>query len=186
MNYSHQELINKYNIRTTFLDTLTLHKCIPADWLENLRHSSINTLDVHTNLIVINNKILDLTKWKCKDFYWHIINSNIRILSTICQWQKVVTPLKKTDTSFWKSIFRMPFITVRDPRIQTFQYRVIHRIVPCNEWLFKLTVKPSITCEYYFHSDSLIHLFINCEKTKAFWDCTIYSSCIYHVYSLDS
>ncbi len=25
---SHQELINKYNIRTTFLDILILHKCI--------------------------------------------------------------------------------------------------------------------------------------------------------------
>ncbi len=45
---SHQELVNKYNIRTTFLDTLTLNKCIPADWLKNLRHSSINALDVHT------------------------------------------------------------------------------------------------------------------------------------------
>ncbi len=47
---SHQELLNKYNIRTTFLNTLTLHKCIPADWLQKLRHSSINALDVHTNL----------------------------------------------------------------------------------------------------------------------------------------
>ncbi len=127
--------------------------------LENLRHSSINALDVHTNLIVINNNMLDLTKCKCKEFYWHIINSNIRIPSTICQWQKVFIPLKKTDRSFWKSIFRMPFITVRDTRIQTFQYCLIHRIVPCNEWLFKLTVKPYITCEYCFHSDSLIHLF---------------------------
>ncbi len=79
----HQEPVNKYNIRTTFLNTLTLHKCILADWLEKLRHSSINALDVHTNLIVINNKILDLTKCKCKEFYWHMINSNIRILSTI-------------------------------------------------------------------------------------------------------
>ncbi len=59
---SHQELVNKYNIRTTFLDTLTLHKCIPADWLENLRHSSINALDVHTNLIVINNNNSRLNK----------------------------------------------------------------------------------------------------------------------------
>ncbi len=134
--------------------------------LANLRHSSIKALDVHTNLIVINNNILDLTKCKCKEFYWHIINSNIRIPSTICQLQKVLTPLKKTDTSFWKSIFRMPFITVRDTRIQTFQYRVIHRIVPCNEWLFKLTVKPSSTCEYCFHSDSLIHIFINCKRSK--------------------
>ncbi len=64
----------------------------------------------------------------------------------------------------------MPFKTVRDIWIQTFQYCLIHRIVPCNEWLFKLTVKPSSTCEHCFHSDSLIHFFINCEKTKAFWD----------------
>ncbi len=69
----------------------------------------------------INNKILD-NKMICKEFYWHIINSNIRILSTICQCQKVFIPLKKTDTSFWKSIFRMPFKTV----IETPEYKLFN------------------------------------------------------------
>ncbi len=65
---SHQELVNKYNIRTTLLDPLTLHKCILADWLEKLRNSPINNSGVRTNKVVINNKSLDLTKCKCKEF----------------------------------------------------------------------------------------------------------------------
>ncbi len=83
---------------------------------------------------------------------------------------KSVYNSEKDRHIFLETIFRMPFITVRDTRIQTFQYRLIHRIVPCNDWLFKLTEKPSSTCEYRFHSDSLIYFLINCEKTKAFWD----------------
>ncbi len=147
-------------------DDLYLPKHTTKQKFKQCKTSSILSNLVHTNLIVINNKILDLTKCKCKDFYWHIINSNIRIPSTIYQWQKVFTPLKMTDTSFWKSIYIMPFITVRDTKIQTFQYRSIHRIVPCNEWLFKLTVKPCSTCVYCFHSDSLIHFFYKLKSPK--------------------
>ncbi len=33
---SNLKLVNKYDIKTTFLETITLHKCIPVDWLENL------------------------------------------------------------------------------------------------------------------------------------------------------
>ncbi len=81
------------------------------------------------------------------------------------------TPLQKTDTPFWESIFTMPFKTARGTRIQTCKYRLIHRILPCNERLFKFTVKPSSTYELCIDSDSLIHfLFINCEKIKGFWD----------------
>ncbi len=78
--------------------------------------------------------------------------------------------MENTDSSFWKSIFRMPFNTVRDTRIQMFQFWLIHRIIPYNEWLFKLRVKPSSICEYCTDSDSLTHFFINCEMTRAFWD----------------
>lgn len=36
---------NKYGIKT-FLNTLTLYKCISADWLANLKNSLINSPEV--------------------------------------------------------------------------------------------------------------------------------------------
>ncbi len=74
---SHLKLVNKYDIKTTFLETITLHKCIPVDWLENLWNCTIKTQEVHTNWIVINYELLDLNKCKYKIFYSHIIHSNI-------------------------------------------------------------------------------------------------------------
>ncbi len=35
---SHLKLVNKYDIKTTFLVIITLHTCIPVDWLQHLRN----------------------------------------------------------------------------------------------------------------------------------------------------
>ncbi len=42
---------------------------------------------------------------------------------------------KNKDERFWKIIFKKPFICSRHTIIQTFQYRIIHQIIACNEWL---------------------------------------------------
>ncbi len=84
----------------------------------------------------------------------------------IKQWQKRFAALENTHTTLWKSIFRMLFNKVRDTRIQTLQFRLIHRIVPCDEWLFTLTVKPSSLRDFCTHSDSLIHFSMNAKRQK--------------------
>ena len=166
---THEELKNKYNIRTTFLDTLNIQNSIPTDWIKQIKNSSIKVSKEPNNLIFINNRLVDLEKCKCNEFYWHILNLNIKTPRAVYQWQKIFQPLENVDSDFWKSIYKMPFKTVRDTQIQSFQFRIIHRTIACNEWLNNLTIKSTNKCNFCEHKDSIIHFFINCEKTNQFW-----------------
>ncbi len=63
----------------------------------------------------------------------------------------------------------MPFKTVRDTKIQTSQYRIIQKIIPCNKWLHNIKIKNSYLCEYCNNVDDFPHYFIGCPKVADVW-----------------
>ncbi len=63
----------------------------------------------------------------------------------------------------------MPFNTCRETKIQTFQYRIIHRILPCNKWLFNIKIKSEKTCSYCTDEDDIQHFLLKCDKANKFW-----------------
>lgn len=69
----------------------------------------------------------------------------------------------------WKDIFLRPFIVCRSTRLQSFQFRLIHRIITCNHWLFNAGIKGSPNCETCNIDDTLIHFFIDCVHVENFW-----------------
>ncbi len=62
----------------------------------------------------------------------------------------------------WERIFEQPFKCCRDKKIQSFQFRIIHRIIPCNQWLKNLTIKKCEQCNYCGETDDIPHLFLYC------------------------
>ncbi len=86
---THEELTNKYNIKTTFLVTVNIQKRISTDYIKTFKNTSIKDTIEHNYLIFINNK-LDNLKRKCNVFYWHILKSNIKIPRDVYQWHKIV------------------------------------------------------------------------------------------------
>ncbi len=55
--------------------------------------------------------------------------------------------------------------------IQAFQYKIIHRTLPCNEWLTNIKTKPDSKCTYCNNTDSITHFLIDCKSNKLFWKC---------------
>ncbi len=53
----------------------------------------------------------------------------------ITSWENIYTNFKSKDCSLYKTIFKMPFLCSRHTSIQALQYKIIHRTLPCNEWL---------------------------------------------------
>ncbi len=106
------------------------------NWTIILKQNAYSTLVTNIqNTIYINNSKLRLDKVKCKIYYWHLINNIIHIPKTIIKWENIYTHFKLKDHNFWKAIFKMTFLCSRHTTIQTFQYKIIHRTLPCNEWL---------------------------------------------------
>ena len=65
----------------------------------------------------------------------------------------------------------MPFKVTQETKLQSFQFRVIHRIIPCNKWLYNITVKSSSKCDFCNEEDNLLHYFIYCPNTNLLWKC---------------
>ncbi len=106
--------------------------------------------------ICINNQYKDIQKTKCKDFYWHLIDStnhNPRLT-----WSKTFKDLTNPEESTWKNIYNMPFKTVRETNIQKIQYHIIHRIIPCNEWLHNIKIRDNNKCKFCPEIDTITHI----------------------------
>ncbi len=71
--------------------------------------------------------------------------------------------------AFGKTIFKMPVICSRHTSIQAFQYKIIHRTLPCNEWLKNIKIKPDSKCTYCNNTDSITHFLIDCKSNNLFW-----------------
>ena len=74
------------------------------------------------------------------------------------------------DTEGWKIVHKIPFQATSETYIQSFQYRVLHRIIPCNHWLHKMNIADSPNCKMCDTDDSLIHYFIDCDRVQNFWN----------------
>ena len=75
------------------------------------------------------------------------------------------------DNNVWERIFETPFRVTRETKLQSFQFRIIHRIIPCNKWLHNITLIANSKCNYCDKEDNLMHYFLYCPNTEIFWKC---------------
>ena len=69
----------------------------------------------------------------------------------------------------WEKIFCLSYKICRSTRLQSFQYRILHRIITCNHWLFNAKIKDNPNCETCNCDDTLEHVFESCDEVKDFW-----------------
>ncbi len=60
-------------------------------------------------------------------YVWHLINMDVHNPSSVKKWSSQYPIFKEAGTNVWPRIFKLPFIPVRDTKIQTFQYRLIQK-----------------------------------------------------------
>jgi hypothetical protein len=168
---SYTDISQKYNINCTHLDICQIQSSIPKIWKQILKQNltSPNINNSGTLKIEINDKYKDIQNTRCKDFYWHLINIKKHVPTAIIKWSKVFASLNNPEETVWRNIFKMPFKTIRDTKIQTIQYRINHRIIPCNEWLYNIKIKNNNICNFCNQTDNIQHFFIHCPKNKLFW-----------------
>ena len=66
-------------------------------------------------------------------------------------------------------IYTNAFISCRSTKLQSFQFRLLHRTIACNHWLFNIRIKDNPNCDTCQVDDTLSHFFIGCRKVEPFW-----------------
>ena len=71
----------------------------------------------------------------------------------------------------WRNIYNICFKMTTDTTLQWFQYRILTRILPVNDYLFKIGYNDTRYCSLCGEDlETLVHLFYNCEKSKDLWN----------------
>ena len=166
-----QEIKNKYNLKTNFLQLMQIHQSIPQKWLQQTKVSNLPLPNSQTDLLLqINDIYKPIQLISCKDFYWHLINKLKHIPTSLQKWHNIYNELSEKPDNKWIEIFKMNFNISRDTKLQSFQYRINHRILACNNWLKQIKIKDSNRCTFCNEIDTIQHFLLHCHRTNHFWN----------------
>ena len=109
-----------------------------------------------------------MSKCITRNFYWmllHVRNKKENITPKCIDKWKESFDINLT----WKTVFRIPYDSCRCTKLQSFQYRLLHRTITCNHWLFNAKIRNNPNCDLCQVDDDIQHFFIRCDKVKNFW-----------------
>ena len=140
-------------------------------WLTQIKSTQQSftpkTGDIYIN---INNKNLILNNLASKEFYWHIINSNKHIPSSIQKWSASYSTLTQDPNQEWKNLFNSVFKYSRETKLQSFQFKIMHRTIACRHWLSNIRIIDSNICLFCKNDpDTIQHFFLLCENVNFVW-----------------
>ena len=134
-----------------------LINAIPSSWKRDLSLIDYNALTPFDSF----HQTSFVSQWIYKTLIQSIGTSPIAIK----KWEREFT---FTDAQ-WQRIFKIPFNTLRESKIQYFQFRFLHRIIGTNHLLYLMKKRVNNLCTFCKSNDeTLSHLFWDCRITSSF------------------
>ena len=138
----------------------TILKSIPETWKNMLKDINMG-IKVKKDLklfIYTGNKYIFELPSKAKDYYTILIGK-LKEKSYIEKYWDNVLPNKTTWHENWK--------TQTDKKLAEFHYKLIHRILPCQENLYKWKLSNSNACRFGCPTvETYNHMFLTCPRLK--------------------
>ena len=162
---SGEEVFHKLNKTQNWLtEYMTIQKAIPKTWKDCLKTCNMQT-KVKQNIkpfININNKILyDLPKKSC-EFYKLLMKQTCKKSHMEKYWTNLFQ-----DTPLWKIVYENRIKNIGDKKLADFHFKLIHKILPSQENLFKWKISNSNNCRFgCTQVENYNHLFISCPKVQ--------------------
>ena len=98
--------------------------------------------------------------------YNKMLNSSTCICKSYLKWSETI-PISKES---WNSYCVVPFNCSNDVSVRWFQYRLLHRIIPTNKYLYTIKVAPSNMCTFCsVFVETIPHLFFQCFFSRRIW-----------------
>ena len=137
-----------------------LMKNIPNDWLEN---PNMQDVDVHETLIAK----LKSTK-KIPSLAYNLLNSKEVPNKRYEYWNnKILVPVSLD----WEKVHVTNFTCTIDTKLRSFYFKIFHKTIALNEFLYKIKRKDSPNCSFCDKvEETSIHLFCECEKVTPIWE----------------
>ena len=159
----YEDFESRYKVKTTFL---TYYGVVSAT--AKLKKSFQDQVTMNSNQPTCGQKLLSASNI-CKEAYKLIVK---KISSTPANSQtKWITDCGNCANSIkWDKSYNLPFYCTRETKLQTFQFKLLHRRIATNNYLYKIGISLTDSCTFCEQTtETLIHLFWECEFVQKFW-----------------
>ena len=167
------DLVNNVGNFYTYNEFKNLYQGLSTDFLTYAGViDAIKEFKQKYKLEVLNDNALERPK------AWHVIKSgNIKnIYKTFIECSDPPTSVQKWQQTYpdeiitWKKIFLHTFKVTKENKLRWFQYRILHRQIPTQKYLFVRKLVDNPTCIFCGEEeDSVQHLMWRCPVSQNFW-----------------
>lgn len=164
-----EEMRNKFGISTTFLEILQLRTAIPAQWKRKLTGTATQNLANAPSVHDSEDTSVNILRKSSKQLYLIIVRFKKPPVPSQAKWNEIFPISEETRGEYWAEIYKRPNAVGRDTKLQSFQLRLCHRILPCNKFLKNIRIRQDDKCSYCQNQDSIQHFLFLCPPTRAFW-----------------
>ena len=161
-----EQIQQKYGITVNFLELLQIRQSLPFEWRRIIEQSK-NISNIDEPWFSYNGKLLPISKANSKTAYIFFRDTNEKIPSCNRKWLEQFPHLNEKSLS---DNFKRIFLMTKETKLQSFQYKVLHRYIQCRKKLHEMTIVDNPNCEHCGASDTIIHFFVDCDYVAQFWN----------------
>ena len=164
---SHNEISEKFGVRCHFLQALQIRQSLPLEWRRVIR-TEYSHKPVREPFIHFNGTLLPLNKCTTRFIYECYVQTKYVTPTSVLKWKTFHEDFDMSEEE-WTDVFLRPYTCLRETKLQSFQYKIIHRIINCNKKLFDMRIKNSPLCTYCDQTDDICHFIFLCKDVYEFW-----------------
>ena len=143
---------------------LQLRQSMPLEWRRSIQNS-VTSNKVTSPFVYDGGKLHLLSKLTTKCVYEIFCHKKYITATCIHKWNE----MHQRQEEEWADIFTRTFKVVRETKLHSFQFKLIHRIINCNKKLYDMKIKASPQCSYCDEIDDTSHFFFHCPNIRHLW-----------------
>lgn len=164
-----QEVEDIFCIQPTFLEALAMRNYIPILWKRALTDSVQNKENISYK-IRINGLTFDINDSSPKEWYRAAIQGKKQEIKRQKSWNTELASIGENTPTQWEATYSLPYKITRETKLQSFQFRILHRLITCKKYLHSINMHENGSCPFCGEKDSISHFFLTCSKVTGFWE----------------
>ena len=146
----------------------SLISAIPSKWKQCVKKSKISC---HTSpadgeiIVKLRKGNKNVLSTQCKDYYKEFVNIKCERPTALYRWEEMYY---YADFD-WPVLFKIPYKFTRETDVQSLQFKIINRYIPCKENLYLWGKESSDKCGLCNEIDTIEHFFAQCSYNSVFW-----------------
>lgn len=169
--YSHTEIAEVYGVNCTFLDALSLRLSITLRWRQLLTQEGNPTQNLPSTPVIFihlpGEEKSDILIASAKAMYTSFISNNGHTSTAYSRWSNRDDELQIVNLDEWADVNRRIYESTRETKLQALQYKIINRIIICNQYLKQLRIKQTENCPSCNQTETISHFLLDCPLLSA-------------------